>query len=49
MLKMHKAVLERTAEHSDDATGGRLAEEASWDADFIIRYFESRIKDLNAH
>lgn len=31
---------------SDDPTDVRLAEEASWDYDLIIKYLESRISDF---
>jgi hypothetical protein len=47
MLKLHKAALEKTVMSSEDDTEVRMAEEASWDADFMILYFETRLKELS--
>jgi hypothetical protein len=46
-LKLLRIKLERDALNNEDPQEARLSEEASWDYDVLIKYFEGRIKELS--
>ena len=46
-LKLLKTKLEREALTNEDPLEARLAEEALWDYDTLVKYFEGRIKELS--
>ena len=46
-LKLLRTKLERDALTNEDPQEARLSEEALWDYDLLVKYFESRITELS--